>query len=144
MKVYVVTTSSYGSYAIESVWSTRRKAKARKAILGKEAGIADALEVDSAPELIRTISVSMEKDGTLQRAIEGCREVRDKESGGFQYFTSRNLPWASLVWEVDTDSKERAIKVVNEKRAIILANNLWDKTNETREFFRGKESHEMR
>lgn len=42
--------------------------------------------------------------------------------------------WAStvLIWGVDTDDEERAIKVVNEKRALLVASGLWGNTEMTR------------
>ena len=40
----------------------------------------------------------------------------------------------NLVWGVATIDEEKAIKVTNEKRGILVANNLWGNRNKTVEF----------
>jgi len=142
MKVYIVTTGSYSDYQVESVWSTAKKAKARVKVLahGTNAGYFSD-EVDQADEIIPTVLVNMDKEGNVTGTISGYDNPKNAGFIGFTQYSSKwNLhrkEWPVLLWKVATEDKERAIKVVNEKRAQIIANNLWGDNEAVKAWFGG-------
>jgi hypothetical protein len=76
----------------------------------------DEWEVDKEKDLTIKTIVRMSFDGT----VISTRKELNYDPGFYAL-------WDDLLWVVETDSKERAIKVTNEKRAQIIAANLWDK-----------------
>lgn len=138
MKIYIVTSGAYSDYGIDSVWSTEEKAKAYIAQVQRGNGDVnedvEEYEVDAAPlPSIRTL-VKMDREGNLVEPPSlSLKDV------GFNLFMFREyrfpLTYDILWWVVDTEDATRAVKTVNERRAIILAHNLWGKNREVRELF---------
>jgi len=76
--------------------------------------------------------VRMSKDGEVKEVSEDFGY--DAKEGCICFDMRGNL-----VWRVKTRDARKAIKVTNEKRSIILAHNLWGKTEKVRELF-GKQN----
>lgn len=132
--IYVVTSGEYSDFRIHSVWSTKEKAEAHiKAANKYEWVLNDNIgeyELDEKTQPVHMIKVKMLEDGTV---IQLGRYIN--EQVGFQWFMTFNRG-LTLSWCVATESEERAIKVVNEKRAQILAQNLWNNEKGVRELFK--------
>ena len=122
-KVYVVTDGEYSDYHICAIFSTLPKAQAYREEF--DYGDIEPIEVDD-PEVGQGFfRVEMARSG----AVVHIDHEEGKEKACF-YF-SKLLPsegsFTSLRCVVETDDKERAIKVVNEKRVQLIALGLWGK-----------------
>lgn len=132
-KVYIVVDGEYSDYHICQVFKTEELANKYIQECG---GDIEEYELDTPPESWHYYLVRMRKDGELDPKYGLTHEIRsDWQKDGFICYDNLN----NLVWQVTTNNKEKAIKVVSEKRTEILAHGLWDKTEETREYFGVKE-----
>lgn len=125
VKVFVVTQGSYSDYHIEAIFSTKE--------LAEESGQGDINEWELDPPKggwIIGIIVRMQKDGNVSEFWE---ERSDTDSNNPYVGFHRYDVDGNLVWSVKTDDKERAIKVVNEKRIQILAMDIWGDTQKTQQ-----------
>ena len=133
-KVYIVTEGNYSDYDIVAVFSTKKKAKE---FLKKYEEVYPYIDVrieeypvDVPVEKCFGYVVVMKKNGDVVRT----EKTYDTEFGfrGFHFLSG------DLVWAVNTDDEKKAIKVVNEKRAIILAHNAWGDEERVRQIFKRK------
>lgn len=83
-------------------------------------------------------TVAMDKEGNVIDVDKS--ENTEPEKIGFQgfehFYGGKEITY--FQWGVVTDDEKRAIKVANESRTIILANNLWNREEETKSFFARK------
>jgi hypothetical protein len=127
-KVYLVTKGEYSDYRIEAIFSTRYRAtKYRK----KWGGEIETWKLD-APIPDTIVGVEMKPDGEVTDTWEIPCSVGGE---GFRSFTiGSNL----LTWYVKTEDKQRAIKVVNEKRIQILALGIWGDVKKVKQMMDNK------
>ena len=124
---YVVTTGSYSDYRIERVFSNSEAAEAFAAaaeVAQHEHFTVEEYRLDhAAPEPVVWTTVFMERDGTNDggRTVQGfsddCRPMQAclyQRARGVWFF------WA-------TPSKERAVKIANERRVQLIASGEWDR-----------------
>jgi len=140
-KVYVVTAGEYSDYRILAIFSDRIKAEEYKIkyeeVVGEEARIEEyVLNLSKKRWFITT--VWMDREGNV---LDVYKSGNTGPWGiGFQgfdyYYGGKNIEY--FRWGVETDDVKKAIKVANEKRAIILANNLWGKEDEVKRLFLSK------
>lgn len=147
--IWAVSEGDYSDYRVTGVFSSEKKAEAYLAVV-KEENYAgpyrlEELEYDpDPPTLVSTITVYIAKDGNvLPPKHVRVREVAWVGFGGyyatpghFVIFPKRpEIPDRPvyLAWTVQTDDIERAVKVVNEKRAMLMAAGVWGDTTKTRE-----------
>ncbi len=134
-KVYVVTQGEYSSYEISAICSTREKAEYVKKYL-KDANDIQEWDLDdfeSGPQDTKPYAVSMRKNGDVTYTrittplnnntdnrfyLDNWSEI-DKDNGIY----NPNVVFSFRVW---AKSEVQAIKAANEKRAIMIASNLWD------------------
>jgi len=134
-KVYVVTSGCYSDYGIVGIFSSPEMAQEYidlEKSLGKYSDLNEIEEWgldDLRPSKVHT-RVWMGADGTVDNIYQGVGTVDD---AGFMCFTF--FEPHLLTWQVATDDKKRAVKVVNERRVIILANNEWGNEKAVRERF---------
>lgn len=134
MKVYIVTSGEYSDYSIEAVFSKKKLAeKYIKNItdwLPHKSNIyrIETWDIDIPVETTKIIQVHMDKNGNTSWLYHVTND-----SSGYRCFDIND----NLVWNVNTDSDEKAIKVVNEKRIQILAHNIWKDDNKVKELFNG-------
>lgn len=149
-KVYVVTTGSYSDFEIESVWSTKEKAQAyldRVSPFNYDFNDdIDEYELDSiaVDQIVTLTEVNVTRDLQVSKDAYGKTEINqftvvppfDPESDEHPGFVRFDKFWigtdfsddpnkAILVWNVETDDKEKAVKVALEKAAEILTAGLW-------------------
>ncbi len=124
--VYLVSTGNYSDYHIVAAFSKEEKAKKfieiidkRKKYESDEYDI-EILELDKIGNLTargyRWFKVTMLKDGTVKRVInEGF------DSGEIYSLWDGNLHYTVLA-----KSEKNAVKIVNEKRIMLIALNRWE------------------
>jgi hypothetical protein len=137
-KVYVVTAGVYSDYHILAVFSNRESAEKYKEKYEKNVREDARIEeymLDSPEDEWIVTTVAMDKEGNVIDVVKS--ENTEPEKIGFQGFEhlygGKEITY--FQWGVVTDDEKRAIKVANEKRAIILANNLWGKEDEVKRLF---------
>jgi len=126
-KIYLVTSGEYSNYSIDAAFSTREKAQAwidYDKNKPKRGYVIENYDIDPDPgdTFDPSVRVTMKKDGAV-RAITLSIGV------GFGWFLGDDM----LEWSVRGTDEQRAIKVVNEKRAQILALNIWGDDEKVRE-----------
>lgn len=135
--VYVVTSGVYSDYGINAIFSSKQKAQAYiDTVDNKAEGWQQLVEprieewlMDLPKKQWLSTRVRMDKEGNVI-AAEIVNSGENEEIGFITWDYNGNL-----LWGVATTDKRKAIKVTNEKRVWILANNLWGKelTDEAKE-----------
>jgi len=139
-RVYIVTSGYYSDYMICAAFSTLEKAqeymdKDKDEEHGDGSAQIEIYLLDCEKPVSIT-NVQMLKDGTVLET-----ETKESDSrldiGLYNYYAVKPGKYDEMYisWNVETDSVERAIKIVNEKRAQILAANAWGDNNKTEELF---------
>ena len=147
-KVYVVSGGSYSDYHIEGIFSSGAKAKEfvvreseRDAYFRGEVNDIEPFVLNAPLVHWETIVVQMSKAGELIK-------IENEYGGlppGFLHFHYENADKAYLkdagaaldiVWRVATDNDLHAVKVVNEKRAQILALDIWGDEHKVEEIIK--------
>ena len=131
-KVWIVTSGIYSDYNIEAVFSSRELAEAylekfKEVYPGEDVRI-EEYDLDKPKEKWVLTWVTMSKEGEV---LNVWKMMWSDWKPGFQRFDHRG----NLEWVVATEDERRAIKVVAEKRAIILAHNAWGDYERVREIF---------
>jgi len=120
-QVYVVTSGSYSNYGIVGVFDDAELAKlAAKAVPdGNEVEIYDLNpDADKYRAGLTRFAVWIERNGTIKRASQAFCETR------FVIGTRQDPEWSmyTSMWAKD---EKHAIKIANERRSYLLAENLW-------------------
>ena len=133
MKVYALSTGEYSDYHVLGIYSTEENAGKAKKAYG-EASI-EEYEIDSYAPRVGFIRVDINRhfEATAYPIVLQPSQLELNKSGlpqyteelGFQTF-SVGGPNATMFWNVETDDKKTAIKVVSEKLRKILALGLWN------------------
>lgn len=127
MKVYVVTSGSYSDYRIEEIFEKKEDAEALVSVLSDGNGV-DEWEVNKR-RVVPLWSLWMKANGDLDDDYCSPYANTGDEEGIYCHKDD------SAHFEVLADSLERAIKVANERRAIILSHNLWGDNEMIKELF---------
>ena len=123
-KVYIVADGAYSDYGICAVFSSKKRAGEYQKLI--KADWLEEWDMDVPKWAWQFVRVRMTRDGEVMKS-EPAVGIEE----GFLYWDWKE----SLNWSVSGNDIKRAIKVVNEKRAIILAHNLWGNEEGTRELF---------
>ncbi len=126
MKVYVVTSGSYSDYRIEEIFKKKADAEALASVLSDSNGV-DEWEVNQR-RVIPLWSIWMKKSGDLDDEYGSPSTNTDGKENAYCYDDL-------IHFGVLADTLERAIKVANERRAIILSHNLWGENEKIEELF---------
>ena len=144
-EVYIITEGEYSSYEIVAAFSTRPKAE--EYLKTRDEYYKPKIEVWPLDVVKHgtVMLVCMMADGTTIQTGEShldelhLTELVDGKGesypgfNGYTYVSWPNNLDRVLNWWVRTDDKERAIKIVNEKRAQIMALGIWGNDEKTRE-----------
>ena len=132
-EIYVVTSGSYSDYAIDAIFTDINKAEEYKTNFNCDE--VETHELNPNTVAFHMTVVAMFFDGTSKNQYELI--AHENTSGFKRYVSSKysyNLKYV-LIWIVNTNDKNRAIKVVNEKRIQILAAGCWGDTEKTEILF---------
>lgn len=139
MKIYIVTSGEYSNYGINAVFSTKENAEKYIDILYSSDNVEiEEWDVDEDMTLINKIRngeftiymVSMFKNGNIEEIKKEepvtIYWVKAALTGEYNLWTENRLG----MWVIAKDEKH-AIKIVNEKRVQLIAENKWpDKKDE--------------
>src|SRR5688500_6668033 len=140
-KVFAVTSGDYSSYSVNAVFSTREKAEKYINHIKKGSEYKDYIlysdynieeyNLDPVPDWVyrenrKMYMVQMHKDGKVRQVF--TYDPAYAERWTFTDFSTwdkdKNSP--CLCMNVWAKNKDHAVKIVNEKRAQLLANELWN------------------
>ena len=135
MKIFIVTSGEYSDYGINAVFSTKENAeKYIGTIYSSDRIEIEEWGVDEDMALINKIRsgeiavymVSMFKNGNIEKIKKeeplAVRWIKVALAGEYSLWTENRLG----MWVIAKNEKH-AIKIVNEKRVQLIANNEWDK-----------------
>ena len=127
--VYVVTSGQYSDYGIVAIFSTKKQAKKylNESGLDKKdysSGRIEEYELDEPFEFKSRYCIHMHQDGTVVRSYKYGINTNENEAGN-AFINSYYLDGMRLVTEVSTDNEQHAIKVANERRTRIIADDNW-------------------
>ena len=143
MLVWGVSEGQYSDYGVIAIFSSRKKAEA---YLVEYLRLADSNPFRSEtyieefdfdpdpPKVVTAIKVNMAVNGDVLKISERLEDIKDIGFVGYNIedYLKRPISY-SFSWVVHTDSQEQAIKVANEKRAMLIAANVWGDFRKTRE-----------
>jgi hypothetical protein len=127
MKLYMVTDGNYSDYHVCGVYSTPEKAERARQLYAAD-GI-EEMDLDAMPDapdgMARWI-VMMNRDGhsSSVRHVDASPEWLFED----QFYRSESTEaseWGFTMWARD---EEHAVKIANERRIQLLANNQWEPT----------------
>ena len=119
-KVYVVTQGDYSSYRIKGVYTSRYKARKVLKLHGEDARIETYKlnDMGKYPQNMYPWRVRMDKHGDVQSVNNGsCEYFKEKHS-----FESNDEILSVNVW---AKNQKHAVKIVNEQRVQLIAENQW-------------------
>ena len=131
MKAYIVTSGDYSDYKIHGVFLIKKDAENYIYNLHDEKSYYDSVEIEEwdIGEGIKKKRPywegAMDRDGSL-KLIKEATNTEDE----YINFQCHPLPeFTYISFSIDAKSKEHAIKIINEKRAGIVASGMWDNPN---------------
>jgi len=127
MKVYVVTSGSYSDYRIEEIFENEEDANALANVLSDGNGV-DEWEVNK-QKVVPLWSIWMKRNGDLDEDYVSPSAGMGNKEQTYCYDDD------SIHFEILADTLERAIKVANERRAIIIAQGFWGDDDKIKELF---------
>lgn len=134
MKIYAVCCGEYSDYNVCELFSKRRLANQYIIEMSewynrpKNDYDIVVYNVDKPILELKIVQVHMDKEGNTTYIYHA-----EEDYIGFCCFDSDR----NLVWNVNTDNDEKAVKVVNEKRIQILAKDIWGNHDKVNEMFKG-------
>lgn len=141
-KVYLVTRGSYSDYSVSAVFSTQKAAQEyMKAVGGKYADWNAIEEYEMDPPAVRRLkdgyrvwSVTMRHDGTVEQCyvndtepyvVESAPSYRIWERTKVPAYRGQSGVVDALQASVWAKTLKQAVKVVNERRAAMIASGEW-------------------
>ena len=123
-KVYLVTDGWYSDYRVLGVYSTKARAdKARE--LFNAGNDVDPIEIDATPERPRGMLkwvVMMDRNGNTEDVKRESCEVDRTQVRVYLPWKAEVVLMSAHIWAKD---EAHAVKIANEWRTRIIANNLW-------------------
>ena len=123
-KVYMVTDGSYSDYRVLGIYSTKAKAEKAKVLFNADNDI-DPIEIDVVPEHPRGCLawvVEMDRNGDADRVERDNCDGHRVTCYIYIPLRGESTSMRASLWAKDA---EHAVKVANEWRTRIVANNLW-------------------
>lgn len=120
MKIYVVTEGDYSDYKICGIYSNKRNARKALKLYGKWAGIEEHV-IDAFPKSPKGMfawRVKMNRNGDTEEVIN----INITE---FERYPEQYAEGAFLAYTL-ARNKSHAIKIANERRAQLIAENWFD------------------
>lgn len=123
-KVFMVTDGSYSDYRVLGIYSTKAKAEKAKVLFNADNEI-DTIDLDVVPKTPRGMLkwvVEMDRNGNVHVVYRENCERPTNPVFVYKHFGSDVTYLRATLWAKD---EEHAVKIVNEWRTRIVANNLW-------------------
>ena len=123
-KVYMVTDGSYSDYMVLGIYSTKAKAEKAKVLFNADNEI-DTIDLDVVPKTSRGMLkwvVEMDRNGNVKGVSRETCEYHSSRASVRITFGEYVTYLRAAIWAKD---EEHAVKVANEWRTRIVANNLW-------------------
>jgi hypothetical protein len=147
-KIWGVSKGEYSDYRVVAIFSTRKMAQAYldeyNKIQFNQGNLQEFYFDPDPPELVTFVEVNIAKGGDVIKA--SGPHMGPSDSIGFRsyhpFHPYRHGECSSMWWNVRTDSMERAIKVANEKRAMLIDADAWGDCDATRALL-GAETHDV-
>lgn len=122
-KIYLITTGEYSDYRVSAVCSTYAKAKEAAAAYDGEVETWQLDYWPTCPPGMRAYLLYMRRDGTTEKVeaqtdmywLQAATEAR----------VNFNRDRSVMIMTVFAKSPEHAVKIVNEKRTQLIANDEW-------------------
>ena len=124
-RIYVVTNGDYSDYHVCCICSTKEKAERAKLLYKASNKYYEVILDDfkNIPEGLLPFKVIMDKEGNSE-----TEEVSISCFGNgdvFKYYDETNTP--KIGFNVFAKDEKHAVKIANEKRIQLIANNDWEK-----------------
>ena len=123
-KVYMVTDGWYSDYRVLGIYSTKAKAEKAKVLFNAGNDI-DSIDLDVVPKTPRGMLkwvVEMDRNGNVKDVSRENCERHTNPVFVYKHFGSDVTYLRAALWAKDD---EHAVKIANEWRTRIVANNLW-------------------
>jgi len=130
--IWAVSSGEYSDYGVIAIFTTEEKATEYA-----KACHAEVEEFRLDPSIsdfdqVELMYVQMYKNGDVRSVEKSTGNRIDRQPGFCNYLRAGYAePQEVITWGVDTGDEQKAIKVTNEKRAMLIANDAWlnyDKT----------------
>ena len=129
MTVYIVTHGQYSDYHIVAVYDNKKAANNHAFNISNmwNDGRVEEYEINNTCEKMRPRwSGIMYKDGHVEHSGKDSHEdkpyIRFCAEDRSRYTTHK----AYMTYSIETETEEKAVKIINEKRAILIASGYWD------------------
>lgn len=122
-EVYVVTAGEYSDYHIKEVFSSYEKAEEFVAYIGEYCEI-ETYELDVGEFYRKRVRVTITKDEVFCPSYIRCEDIRRGVWQHGRKYENPKIQYVELF--VETESREKAVKIGNEKRLQLNARNAWD------------------
>lgn len=135
--VYAVTSGDYSDYGIVAIFSTEEQANyyLEESGLDKKdysSGRVEEYELDVLFHFDSRYCIHMHQDGTVVHSYKyGVFDDENWDKAGSAFICSFYRDGMRLITEIATDDEQYAIKVTNERRTRIIAENNWQNNYQT-------------
>ncbi len=143
-ELLAVSSGDYSDYQVWAVFDDKKKANQYRdqlALVEYSVKIAELPLNPNPPDVVRGIEVRMNGDGNAE-TLRPARHFRISDLG-FYFYSYRSYEKHGdrtpvLVWRVHTEDPRRAIKVVNEIRAQLIAVGAWGDSSKTEDWAKAR------
>jgi len=134
-EIFAVSKGEYSDYAVMAVFTTESAAilyRDQLSLIEWDTRI-EMLPLDpEPPTIVEGVEVLMGRDGEVLIPPKP-KYYRLSYRIGFRFYGFNRDDTRTLCWTVQTGDVKRAIKVVNEKRTMLIAADAWANVSKTRE-----------
>ena len=145
--VYLISEGEYSDYRVVAAFTSEKLRDEYMLLLAEDENYrCDGFRRETLPLNPRKekmsesrVLIDIDKEGNVLRVYKDKVNIDVPRWGdplfGFQRYNtnSRNVQVPYMTWGCETDDEKRAIKVANEKRAMIVASDAWLNYQKTRE-----------
>jgi len=132
-EVYIVTSGSYSDYAIDAVFTSRKTAEIFADKIDGEVEIWEISPSDLIDKIThdKIFCVRMNKEGNTDLVIEATFDSGEiKNAIEKKTIIFNAVDGLSMVTYMFAKDKKHAVKIANERRIQLIANNKWNKQKE--------------
>ena len=133
MKVYIVTSGDYSDYGIDAVFTNKKTAEVFAGKINGEVEIWETSPSNLIDKLThnKIFCVRMNKEGNTDLVMEedfGSYEIKNAIEKKTEIFKA--VDGYCMITYMFAKDEKHAVKIANERRIQLIANNEWDKQKE--------------